>query len=416
MKKSNSYLWHPFDVLEISEEIVVSSGQGVYLHTSDGRKILDAISSWWVNLHGHNNLIINQALKNQVDALEHVIFSGFTHQPAIDLAEKLIKIVPGNMSKLFLSDDGSTAVEVAIKMALQYWHNQGSPRQRIIAIEGAYHGDTFGAMSVGSRSAFNAPFNSLLFDVEFIDFPENDASVTQLEEILKGNDVAAFIYEPLIQGAGGMRMYSPAMLQTLIDLARSHGVLCIADEVMTGFGRTGKNFASEYCSSYPDIICLSKGLTGGYMPLGATLCTQQVYEPFESSDVYKLFFHGHSYTGNPLACAVANASTDLLISKECIQQREQIAKAYLMAIELLKRGKNIENVRTLGTILALDIVQNGQTGYFSEKRNFLYNEFLKRDILLRPLGNTIYILPPYVITAEELAKVIEAILEVSELV
>ncbi|MBY0426315.1 MAG: aminotransferase class III-fold pyridoxal phosphate-dependent enzyme, partial [Cytophagales bacterium] len=284
MKKSSSYLWHPFDILEIPEEIVVSSGEGVYLHTQDGRKILDAISSWWVNLHGHNNPIINQALKNQVDKLEHVIFSGFTHQPAIELAEKLIKIVPGNMAKVFLSDDGSTAVEVAIKMALQYWHNQGSPRQKIIAIDGAYHGDTFGAMSVGARSAFNAPFNSLLFDVEFIDFPENDTAIAQLEKLLKGGDVAAFIYEPLVQGAGGMRMYSPGMLQSLIDMAKSYGVLCIADEVMTGFGRTGKNFASEYCTSFPDIICLSKGLTGGYMPLGATLCTKQVYEPFESSD------------------------------------------------------------------------------------------------------------------------------------
>jgi adenosylmethionine-8-amino-7-oxononanoate aminotransferase len=416
LKKESSYLWHPFDVLEIPEEIVITSGEGVYIHTQDGRKILDAISSWWVNLHGHNHPVINQALKDQVDKLEHVIFSGFTHQPAIELSEKLIRILPGNMSKIFLSDDGSTAVEVAIKMALQYWHNQGIPRKKIVAIEGAYHGDTFGAMSVGARSAFNAPFNSLLFDVEFIDFPENEISVTQLETLLQANDVAAFIYEPLIQGAGGMRIYSSDILQALIQTAKSFNVLCIADEVMTGFGRTGKNFASEHCTVFPDIICMSKGLTGGYMPLGATSCTAEVYAPFESSNVYKLFFHGHSYTGNPLACAVANASTDLLVSDQCKTQRDQIANWYILAKELLKNAKNVENVRSIGTILAVDISNNNSKGYFNETRNALYTEFLKRDILLRPLGNTVYLLPPYVISPSELAKVISAIIEVAELV
>jgi adenosylmethionine---8-amino-7-oxononanoate aminotransferase len=294
----------------------------MYLHTSDGRKILDAVSSWWVNIHGHSHVYLAEALRKQALELEHVIFAGFTHKPAIILAERLLGILPDNQIKIFYSDNGSTAVEVALKMALQFWHNQNIVKKKIIAIEGAYHGDTFGAMSVSGRSSFTKAFSQFLFDVQFISFPSSGkeaGSLQQFKELAESGEVAAFIYEPLIQGTAGMRTYSKEILGSLLSEAKKNNILCIADEVMTGFGRTGKLFASDYIKEPPDIVCLSKGITGGSMPLGVTSCNEKVVAAFRSEDRSKTLFHGHSYTANPLACAVSNASLDLLLKEECMK-------------------------------------------------------------------------------------------------
>jgi len=400
-------IWHPFtSLVDGIEPLLVESASGVYLHLNDGRKIIDAVSSWWVNLHGHSHPIIAQAITEQAKKLEHVIFAGFTHEPAIRLSENLLSILPKNQSKIFFSDDGSTAVEVALKMAIQYWHNQGiKKKKKIIALDGAYHGDTFGSMSVGGRGAFTNAFAPYLFDVEFIDFPteENKEKVLKdFEAKLQTNQVGVFIYEPLVQGAAGMRMYSPEILYKLISMAKQHDVVCIADEVFTGFGRTGKLFASDYLIIQPDIVAVSKGITGGFMPLGVTSCSEKILEAFQSADASKTFFHGHSYTANPLACAAANASFNLLTSKECKDNIQRINENHLTFISKNKNHKTIKNIRSLGTILALELQTIEGTSYFNEMRNKIYSFFLKRNVLLRPLGNVFYMLPPYVIKEEEL--------------
>jgi len=310
--KDKAHIWHPFTPLIGSgDPLVIQSAKGVYLHTEDGRKIIDAVSSWWVNIHGHANEHIAEALSHQARQLEHVIFAGFTHPPAIQLAENLLKILPENQSKIFFSDNGSTSVEVALKMAFQYWHNQGIKREKVIAFEGGYHGDTFGAMSVGGRSSFFNAFNSFLFDVEFIPFPEKgreEKTIECFKRLVNQGDVASFIFEPLLQGSAGMRMYSAEVLDELLSLAQQKEVICIADEVLTGFGRTGKYFANDHLKNKADIFCLSKGLTGGTMALGVTSCTEKIVDAFRSEDPQKTFFHSHSFTANPLACAAANAS------------------------------------------------------------------------------------------------------------
>lgn len=409
-------IWHPFTPLvDGIEPLMVGSAQGVYLHLSDGRKIIDAVSSWWVNLHGHSNPVIAQAIADQAKKLEHVIFAGFTHQPAIELAGNLLQILPRNQSKIFFSDNGSTAVEVALKMAMQYWHNQGiNHKTKIIALDGAYHGDTFGSMSVGERGAFNNAFAPYLFHVDFIDFPseENKSKLfSDFETLLATGKVGAFIYEPLVQGAGGMRMYSPEILEQLIAMAHDHQVVCIADEVFTGFGRTGKLFASEYMTSTPDIVAVSKGITGGFMPLGVTSCSEKIVEAFRSADIGKTFFHGHSYTANPLACAAANASFNILMSQECQRQIQRITEQHQIFIKKNKSNKSFKKISSLGTILSLELQTKDGTSYFNEVRKKIYPYFLERNILLRPLGNVIYILPPYVITEAELNRVYSAIEE-----
>src|SRR6478736_7728516 len=313
-------IWHPFTPLvDGVEPLLVDSARGVNLHLKDGRKIIDAVSSWWTNIHGHCNPVIANAIAEQAKKLEHVIFAGFTHEPAIRLSENLLSILPKNQSKIFFSDNGSTAVEVALKMAIQYWHNRGiKNKTKIIAIDGSYHGDTFGSMSVGERGAFNNAFAPYLFDVDFIDFPteQNEQKIlTDFEQKLSTNQVGVFIYEPLVQGAAGMRMYSKEILEKLVSIAQQHNVICIADEVFTGFGRTGKLFASDYLNVQPDIMAISKGITGGFLPLSVTSCSEKILEAFQSADASKTFFHGHSYTANPLACAAANASFELLIGK-----------------------------------------------------------------------------------------------------
>jgi adenosylmethionine-8-amino-7-oxononanoate aminotransferase len=406
-------IWHPFTSLKDPAEFpLVREGKGVYLHTSDGRRILDAVSSWWVNLHGHSNPHIAKAIAAQALQLEHVIFAGFTHEPAIRLSENLLSILPKNQSKLFFSDNGSTAVEVGLKMAFQYWHNQGIKRDRIVAIKGGYHGDTFGAMSVAERGLFTRPFNPYLFETTFIDFPHegrSDAALQQFKAAIDLGNVAAFIFEPLVQAAGGMRIYSARVLDTLISYAQEHGVLCIADEVFTGFGRTGEYFACNHLAHKPDIMALSKGITGGFLPLGATTCSDKIVSAFDSSELTKTFFHGHSYTANPLACAASNASFELLTDPSCQKRIHSITALHAAFARSLKAHRNVHEVRTLGTILAIELASGEESSYENSLRKKIYPYFLEKNILLRPLGNVIYVLPPYVISDEELAMVYKTI-------
>lgn len=425
LERDREAIWHPFTPLKGSPEpLPVVRAEGVWLYTESGQKILDAISSWWVNLHGHSHPHIANAIAQQALQLQHVIFAGFTHEPAVRLAERLLQILPNGFSKVFYSDDGSTAVEVALKMALQYWYNQGIERYKIVALEGAYHGDTFGAMAVGEPSPFNAPFARHLFGVDFISLPachqlaccggtksyhthcrQAADCLQHFEALASTGQVAAFIYEPLVQGASGMRMYSAELLDRLLHIAQKYEIICIADEVMTGFGRTGRLFASDYCMHKPDIICLSKGLTGGSMALGATACTERIVSAFRQEDLEKTFFHGHSFTANPMACAAANASLDLLLQPSCMAQITNIARQHLNFEEHIRHHPAVRQVRSIGTILAIEVHSQQQTHYFNEARHFLYEYFLSRGALLRPLGNVLYVMPPYVIQTDELAWV-----------
>ncbi|MBS1689960.1 MAG: adenosylmethionine--8-amino-7-oxononanoate transaminase, partial [Bacteroidetes bacterium] len=303
--RDKEVIWHPYTAMKLSPEAIgIVKGEGIFLVDEAGNKYIDAIASWWVNLHGHSHPYIAKKISEQLLTLEHCIFAGFTHEPAVALAERLLAILPGSQKKIFYSDNGSTAVEVAIKMSLQYWENKGAPKKRIVALADAYHGDTFGAMSVSGRSIFTKAFNGFLFDVDFISFPskENAAkSLQELEAILKKGDVAAFIVEPLIQGTAGMRMYSAKVLEQYFKLCKQYNALIIADEVMTGFGRTNTLFSCDQVSTAPDMICLSKGLTGGTMPMGITSCAQHIFDAFYDDDRMKTLYHGHSYTANPIA-------------------------------------------------------------------------------------------------------------------
>ncbi|MBT1704988.1 adenosylmethionine--8-amino-7-oxononanoate transaminase [Chryseosolibacter indicus] len=413
LTQDKNNIWHPFTSLKGADDpILIESGEGVYLKTHDGKKIIDAVSSWWVNIHGHSHPAIAKAIAEQALKLEHVIFAGFTHEPAIKLSENVLTILPDNQSKIFFSDNGSTAVEVGIKMALQYWHNQGIERKKIIAIDGAYHGDTFGAMSVGERSIFTAPFQDHLFQTIFIDFPnaENEEIVYQrFQQLVVEDNVAAFIYEPLVQGAAGMRMYSSTLLDKMIGFAQEHDVICIADEVFTGFGRTGELFASYHMTYKPDIMAISKGLSGGTLPIGITSCSKKIVGAFDSSEVGKTFFHGHSFTANPLACAASNASFELLMKAECRQNILKISSLHRSFKERIEQSDKLADVRSLGTVLAVELRTDTGTSYTSPVRKKIYPYFLERGILLRPLGNIIYILPPYVIKEDELKFIYDEI-------
>ncbi|GAB3688305.1 adenosylmethionine--8-amino-7-oxononanoate transaminase [Spirosoma flavus] len=411
-KRDRAVIWHPFTQMQLAPlPTPIVRGEGSVLYGADGRTYLDMISSWWVNLHGHAHPYIAERVSEQLRTLEHVIFADFTHPSAVELAERLLEILPANQSKVFYSDNGSTAVEVALKMAFQYWHNIGKPRQNIVALENAYHGDTFGAMAVGGRSAFTAPFVPFLFDVDYLPFPTagQEADVLAQAEKLFTDNVAAFIIEPLVQGAGGMNMYSPDILDKLIHIARRHNVLIIADEVMTGFGRTGKLFASDYLQEKPDLMCLSKGITGGTMALGVTTCTQAIYDAFLSDDKFKTLFHGHSFTANPLACTAALASMDLLLNDDTQRSIQRIAQRNADFAQRLATFPAVETIRQRGTLLAFDLKAGEQTSYFNSVRDVAYNFLLERGILMRPLGNVLYLMPPYCTTDEQLDYVYEQI-------
>ncbi|KAB7726291.1 adenosylmethionine--8-amino-7-oxononanoate transaminase [Rudanella paleaurantiibacter] len=412
--RDSAVIWHPFTQMQTAPlPIPIVRGEGSLLFDASGRSFLDMISSWWVNLHGHSHPHIAQRVSEQLNTLEHVIFADFTHEPAVRLAERLLPLLPTNQRRVFYSDNGSTAVEVALKMAFQYWHNLGQPRRRVVAFEDAYHGDTFGAMAVGGRSAFTAPFVPFLFDVEYLPAPTPGREEAVLEQArhLFADDVAAFIFEPLVQGAGGMVMYEPEPIQALIRMARQHGALVIADEVMTGFGRTGKTFACHYLTEQPDLMCLSKGLTGGTMALSVTTCTAAIYEAFLSTDRYKTLFHGHSFTANPVACAASLASLDLLQKPETEQAIARIVQKHQTFADTLRQHPAVENVRQRGTILAFDLRVSGEgSSYFNSIRDVAYRYLLDRGILMRPLGNVLYLLPPYCTTNEQLDEAYSAIL------
>ncbi|MFD0794222.1 adenosylmethionine--8-amino-7-oxononanoate transaminase [Mucilaginibacter litoreus] len=404
-------IWHPYTQMKTAlPPIPIIRGEGVLVFDEDGKSYIDAVSSWWVNIHGHSHPYIAQKVAEQLTTLEHVIFAGFTHPGAVELAERLLDILPGNQQKVFYSDNGSTAVEVAIKMCLQYWHNKGEQRTKILAFKNAYHGDTFGAMSVSGRSAFTAAFDSLLFEVEFIDLPseENIDSLKSQISNLK-SQLACFIFEPLVQGSAGMIMYEAAWLDELMKYCREKGILLIDDEVFTGFGRTGKPFACNHVQTQPDIMCFSKGLTGGTMAFGLTTCTQDIYGAFLSDDKLKTLFHGHSYTANPVACAASLASLDLFLDPATQQSIHRIAYKHSVFAERIAKHNKLKNIRQTGTILAMEWNTGSNTSYFSNLRDKLYHHFLERGIILRPLGNIIYILPPYCITDVQLDYIYSAI-------
>jgi adenosylmethionine-8-amino-7-oxononanoate aminotransferase len=400
-------IWHPFTQHQIEPiSIPIASGKGAHLVDTEGKKYIDAISSWWVNIHGHGHPYLAQKVYEQALKLEQVIFAGFTHEPAVRLSERLLSHLPPNFERVFFSDNGSTAVEVAIKMALQFFHNQGNTKRRkILAFADAYHGDTFGAMSLGAPSSFNAPFQDMLFEVEFLPSPSDPEACFAAMSSLDANEFAAFIFEPLIQGAGGMKMYEASTLDALIQIAHKKGILCIADEIMTGFGRTGKWFAMDYLTEKPDIACFSKGLTGGMMAMGLTLCSDSLFQSFLSDDRKKTLFHSHSFTANPLACAAANASLDLMEKEETWTSIARIETRHRAFAATISNHPILKNVRIQGTIIAMEIAVGEASGYLHSIRDKAYAYFIEQGILMRPLGNTIYILAPYCIEDEDLAYI-----------
>ncbi|MBS7563069.1 adenosylmethionine--8-amino-7-oxononanoate transaminase [Mucilaginibacter sp. Bleaf8] len=415
-ERDQKVIWHPYtQMLTAAPPVGIVRGEGACVYDENNKCYIDAVSSWWVNIHGHAHPYIAAKVAEQLKTLEHVIFAGFTHQPAVELAERLLAILPDNQQKVFYSDNGSTAVEVALKMCLQYWNNKEQPRTKILAFNNAYHGDTFGAMAVSGRSAFTAAFESLLFEVEFIDLP-SAGNIEQLKNHISSlkSTLACFIFEPLVQGSAGMLMYEAEYLDQLVQHCKQEGVFTIADEVFTGFGRTGKRFASYHLQPQPDIMCFSKGLTGGTMALGITTCTQQIYDAFLSGDKLKTLFHGHSFTANPIACAAALASMDLFLSPETEGNINRIIESHQEFAEQIKTHPRVKEVRQTGTIIAMEWETGADTSYFSNLRDTLYNYFLDAGIILRPLGNIIYILPPYCITNDQLQYIYRTITQALE--
>jgi adenosylmethionine-8-amino-7-oxononanoate aminotransferase len=392
-------IWHPYTQEAVEPPpIKIDRGEGAYLYTSDGRRLIDAISSWWVNLHGHGHPLIAEAIAAQARKLEQVIFAGFTHEPAEELSVRLAAIVPSGLNRLFFSDNGSTAVEVALKMAVQFWGNKGRPEKRqIVALEHAYHGDTIGAMSVSADSPFTAAFDALRLPVLRVH------SACDLERLLDANAhaIAAMIVEPLVQGAGGMIMYPAERLKDFHRLCAKHDVLFIADEVFTGFGRTGRMFACEHSGVLPDMMCLSKGLTGGFLPLAVTLCREEIYQAFHSEDRSMAFFHGHSYSANPLGCAAAIANLKIFQSEPVFERIAAIEKIHRERLAALEAHPAVKEVRTIGAIAALDL-RAEDPGYLSSIRTRLYSFFIEQGVLLRPLGNVVYAIPPYTIRPDDL--------------
>lgn len=416
-ERDDRVIWHPYTRQQDRlPAIPILRGNGAWLEDEQGKRYLDAISSWWVTLHGHAHPYIAEKLYQQALQLEQVIFTRFTHRPAVELAERLLPLLPGSFARIFYSDNGSTAVEVALKMALQYWWNrgEGTKRNKVLCFRHAYHGDTFGAMSVSDRSVFTLAFQDKLFEVLFIDPPDAAHAATYP---IPWEEIACFIYEPLLMGAGGMRIYPASELELLLQCCKQNDVLCIADEVLTGFGRTGTLFASERCPTAPDIICLSKGLTGGTLPLGITAASDRVYEAFLSDDHLKTLFHGHSFTANPLSCAAALASLDLLETQASKAAHEELCIAQERFAATLNASRPAANapyqakgIRAMGTLVALELEQ-GEDGYLNKLAPAITAMALERGIYLRPLGNTLYFLPPYCINAAERNKVYQFISE-----
>ena len=406
-------IWHPFSQMKGTTELPkVVKAQDVWLHTEDGKKIFDAISSWWVNLHGHSHPYIAQKVHEQMLQLEHVIFAGFTHDPAIELSKRLLNHLPQGEWKFFFSDNGSTAIEVALKMAIQYFRREDMTRKvKVIALDGSYHGDTFGAMAAAERSVFTDPWDDMFFEAIHIPAPTPGSEQACFDAIeANATDTTVFFYEPMVQGAGGMRMYSKEAMQEMLHRLKNKGAILVADEVMTGFGRLGSWFASDQCEQKPDMIALSKGLTGGALPMSLTVCDQRFYDAFLHDEFAKGFLHGHSFTGNPIGCAAALASLDLMEKEETWQKIKAIEQCYRDHVEELSSHPMIHNVRITGTVLAFDIKESNQ-GYIHPLRDRLYKAFLDKGVLLRPLGNVVYLLPPYSTPIELIEDTIQKILE-----
>jgi adenosylmethionine---8-amino-7-oxononanoate aminotransferase len=407
--RDRAYVWHPFTQAQVAPDpIPIASAEGVWLYTTDGKKYLDANSSWWTIVHGHGNKHIADAIHQQFLTADHLIFAGATHSKAVEVAERMVNVLPKGFQKVFFSDNGSTSVEVGIKMIYQYWHNKGIKKKRFLAMEGAYHGDTFGAMSVGQRGYFNKPFEHLFFDVDYIPFPteENiDDVIQKMEEFFKTGDFAGFIVEPLVQGAAGMRIYKPEWLEKMMQLAQKYEVKSIADEVMTGFYRTGTFFAINQIETLPDFICLSKGVTGGVMPIGLTVTTSEIFDAFLGEDTSTALLHGHSFTANPLSCSAVCASLDLFEKPETESGIQRIVAGHKNFLDTHGDNPNFKSAKQMGTILSLEIEIGEESGYFSSIRTEAYQYFLENEILLRPLGNVIFFNPPYCINQEELDMV-----------
>ena len=417
------HVWHPFTQAQTAPDpIPITSAKGIRLYAEDGREFLDLISSWWVNLHGHAHPTIAAAIAKQAHTLEQVIFAGFTHQPAAQLAHELVQRLPAGLTRVFFSDDGSTAVEVALKMALQYWRNQGeAQRTRFLAFEGGYHGDTVGAMSVGRGSDFFSTYGSLLFEVGLLPYPQTwdgDADVVSKEQAAlavldaylaqHGETLAGIIIEPLVQGAAGMRMCRPEFLQQLAAKLRAAGILLIFDEVMTGFGRTGAMFAAIKAQVMPDLICLSKGLTAGFLPMSVTVASEAIYAAFLGENFDRALIHGHSFTANPLGCAAALASLQVFEDEQTLAKLPQIEAWHRQGLAQLAGHPAVQHVRVTGTIAAFDVVTT-DAGYTSAVGAKLKAFFHERGLLLRPLGNVVYLLPPYCVTQDELALAYQTI-------
>lgn len=415
---SRSAVWHPF-TQHATEPVppMIARTEGAYVEIVDGKRILDAISSWWVITHGHRHPKIVSAIRNATETLDQVIFAGLTHEPAEQLASALVEMAPSGLDWVFYSDSGSTSVEVALKMALGFHRNNGDARSRIVVMEHSYHGDTIGTMSVGERGVFNAAYDPLLFEVDTIAFPaagHEQETLDRFEALTRDGRAAALIVEPLVLGAGGMLMYPAWVLTELKRIADKSGTLLIVDEVMTGWGRTGTMFACEQASISPDILCTSKGLTGGSVPLAATLATDAVFQAHYSQDRAKTFFHSSSYTANPIACAAALANVSIWRDEPVAERVSALSRMQAEKVARFRNDRRFENVRTAGTITALDL-RVGKAGYLAEVGPKLRAFFLERGLLVRPLGNVVYVLPPYCVTSDELDRLYEAVDEAAEL-
>lgn len=412
-------IWHPFTQHGLTPRMTpIKHAAGAHLFTDDGTKIIDGISSWWVITHGHGHPHIRATIQTEAEHLDQIIFGGFTHEPAERLAAALEKLTPDGLDYLFFSDSGSTAVEVAIKMALGFWHNQGvTNRHRLLALESGYHGDTIGTMSPGSPAAFNAPYRPLFYDVERLPSPglDGQATLDALEEKCRHEapEIAALIVEPLIQGAGGMLMYAPDILRQMREICALHDVLFIADEVMTGWGRTGTLFACEQADIIPDIACYAKGLTGGFLPLAVTMCHERIYDAHYSTDRSKTFFHSSSFTANPLACAAATANLEIWENEPVHDRIATLAQHQQRRIKQLAQNPQFENARSKGTVAAVEL-RVAEQDYLADTGPKLYDFFQQRNILLRPLGATIYVLPPYCIGPDDLDEIYDTIEEAGE--
>lgn len=419
-ERDQKHNWHPYTQHKLAKPaIAISKGEGALLWDENGKEYIDAIASWWVNPYGHSNKFIADAIYAQLTSLEHVLFGGFTHEPAVLLSEKLMEILPSNQKKLFYSDNGSTAVEIALKVALQYYYNKGEKRTKIIAFENAFHGDTFAAMAASGISFFTEAFRGSLIEVVRIPVPtkgKEKESFEALEQLTKTNEFAAFIFEPLVQGAAGMVMYETFALDKLMAICKENAVFTIADEVMTGFGKTGQHFACDYLESQPDMMCLSKALTGGTIPMAITTFTQELFEGFYDDDVNKALFHGHTFTANPTGCAAALASLELLQTVEMQKNIQRIHQNHLRFQEKINSHPRVKETRTLGVIFALEIQRDAAESYYGDFRNKLYDFFIENGIILRPVGNIVYILPPYIISDKQLEKVYAVVEQALEIV